>query len=101
MGDITTLETGAASRPDWDNLSVLHRNTLEPRSDFLLYDNESNALSRDSSEAKAFSLAGQWKLKVVNSPFEAPNGFESASFDSSSWSEVQVPGNKPCPTHCG
>lgn len=97
MGDISTLETGAAAQPDWDNLSVLHRNTLQPRSDFLLYDNESDALSRDTSKAKALSLAGQWKLNVVNSPFEAPSGFEAPSFDSSKWSDVQVPGNETRP----
>lgn len=92
MGEIANLESGAASQPDWDNLKVIHRNTLQPRSDFVLYDDESNALSRDITKAKALSLAGQWKLHVANSPFEAPNGFEAPSFDSSKWSNVQVPG---------
>lgn len=91
MGDITALEAKAASRPDWDNLAVIHRNTLQPRSTFFLYSDESNALARDTSKAKAVSLAGQWKFHVANSPFEAPIGFEAPSFDSSRWSDIQVP----------
>lgn len=92
MGDITTLKAGATSRPDWDNLAVLHRNTMQPRSTFFLYGDEGNALSRDTAKAKAVSLAGQWKFHVVNSPYEAPVGFEAPSFDSSAWSNIQVPG---------
>lgn len=100
MGEITTLEAGAASRPDWGNLAVLHRNTLQPRSSFFLYDDESNALSRDTAKAKALSLAGKWKFHISNSPYEAPSGFEAPSFDSSTWGNIRVPGEKTCSTRC-
>lgn len=86
------MGTFPAERPDWANLSVLHRNTLEPRANFKVYSTEENALSRDETKARGISLAGKWKFSLANSPFEAPEGFEAASFDSSKWSDIVVPG---------
>lgn len=78
--------------PDWANLSVLHRNTLSPRANFHLYGSEEEALTRDIGKAKALCLSGTWKFHLSNSPFDAPDGFESTSFDSSKWSDIAVPG---------
>ncbi|GIZ36647.1 hypothetical protein CKM354_000011600 [Cercospora kikuchii] len=89
MGDIGV---DSERRPDWANLAVLHRNTLPPRSNFFLYNNEQDALSRDTAKAKAISLSGTWKFHLSNSPLEAPSGFEAASFDSSKWADIAVPG---------
>ncbi|KAK5113440.1 hypothetical protein LTR85_010868 [Meristemomyces frigidus] len=79
-------------KPDWANLSVLHRNTLHPRANFVLYNSEEDALSRDIIKAKAQCLSGNWKFQLDNSPFDAPPGFEGVSFDSSKWSDITVPG---------
>ncbi|KAF2207560.1 glycoside hydrolase family 2 protein [Cercospora zeae-maydis SCOH1-5] len=89
MGD---LGVDSTRRPDWANLSILHRNTLPPRSNFFLYNTEQDALSRNISTAKAVSLSGQWKFHLSNSPLEAPAGFEAATFDSSKWADIAVPG---------
>lgn len=80
------------TRPDWANLEVLHRNTLEPRSHFYIYKREQDALARDTSKARAHSLSGTWKFHLANSPFEAPPGFEAGVFDSPRWSDIAVPG---------
>ncbi|KAF2162116.1 glycoside hydrolase family 2 protein [Zasmidium cellare ATCC 36951] len=88
MGDVAT----EGKRPDWANLKVLHSNTLEPRSHFYLYNSEADALSRDISKAKAHSLSGKWKFHLSKSPFEAPDGFHATGFDSSKWSDIEVPG---------
>jgi beta-galactosidase len=77
--------------PDWSNLSVLHRNTLPPRANFKIFNSESDALSRDESKARVQSLAGTWKFHLATSPFEAPDGFETADFDKSQWSDIPVP----------
>lgn len=77
------MGTHPQHRPDWANLDVLHRNTLPPRSNFVVYDNEKDAISRDLSKAKAQSLSGTWKFDLVGSPFEAPSGFDSLTFDDS------------------
>lgn len=46
--------------PDWNNLRVLHKNTLPPRSHFHIYNNVTDALSRDVSKSKTHSLSGTW-----------------------------------------
>ena len=79
-------------QPDWNNLTVLHRNTLSPRANFFLYDSEKNALTRDVSNARCQSLSGKWKFHLAGNPFCAPEGFELGSFDTSQWHEVDVPG---------
>ncbi|KAK0885811.1 hypothetical protein LTR87_000515 [Friedmanniomyces endolithicus] len=82
-----------AQKPDWANLSVLHRNTLPPRSSFVLYNTRDDAHSRDPEKAKAQCLSGdRWQFHLANSPFEAPAGFESPTFDSGKWSKIEVPG---------
>ena len=78
-------------RPDWSNLSVLHRNTLPPWANFKIFNSENEALSRDETKARVQSLAGTWKFHLANSPFEAPEGFEVADFDKSQWSDIPVP----------
>ncbi|TKA78722.1 hypothetical protein B0A55_04532 [Friedmanniomyces simplex] len=92
-GDETNTGVHPAQKPDWDNLSVLHRNTLPPRSSFLLYNSEDDALSRDPKKAKAQCLSGdRWHFHLANSPFEAPAAFEDTSFDCGKWSKIDVPG---------
>lgn len=78
--------------PDWANLKVLHLNTLPSRADFHLYDSEKTALARDISAARSFNLSGTWKFNLAKSPFAAPQGFEDPTLDSSTWSDIAVPG---------
>lgn len=84
--------TFPAELPDWSNLKVIHRNTLEPRSHFYLYNSEVDALTRDVSRAKAQCLSGTWKFSVSKSPFEGPQNFYQKDFDSYGFSDIQVPG---------
>jgi len=81
-----------AELPDWNNLKVLHKNTLSPRAYFHNYTSEADALTRDVTKSKTYCLSGTWKFHLSNSPFEAPENFEASSFDTSSWSDVAVPG---------
>lgn len=79
------------SKPDWCNLSVIHRNTLLPRSSFFNYTNSEDALSYDHSKAQALCLNGNWKFHHANSPFKAPADFFQTEFDTSQWNEIAVP----------
>ncbi|RDA90845.1 hypothetical protein CP533_1534 [Ophiocordyceps camponoti-saundersi (nom. inval.)] len=81
-----------ASVPDWSNIDVIHRNVLEPRSHFFLYHNESDALSRDVSKAKAQCLSGLWKFHLSPSPFDGPRGFYEPDFAATDFSDIKVPG---------
>lgn len=80
------------AKPDWANLDVLHRNTLEPRASFYLYNHENDVLARDASKARIQSLSGTWKFQLANSPFDAPADFANEAFDSSKWNDIAVPG---------
>lgn len=84
--------THPALKPDWANLEVLHRNTLQPRAYFHNYASEAEALMYDTKQAKLHCLSGTWKFEHAYSPFEAPEGFEQPTFDSSKWSDIAVPG---------
>jgi beta-galactosidase len=81
-----------ADVPDWNNLQVLHKNTLAPRAYFHNYTSEAGALTYDVTKSKTHSLSGTWKFQHAYSPFEAPEGFEATSFDTSKWSDIVVPG---------
>ncbi|KAI4915435.1 uncharacterized protein J4E92_009389 [Alternaria infectoria] len=81
-----------ASVPDWNNLDILHKNTLPARAYFHNYASEADALSSDVNKSTTHSLSGTWKFQHSYSPFEAPEGFESTTFDTSSWSDIAVPG---------
>ncbi|PKS11322.1 hypothetical protein jhhlp_003084 [Lomentospora prolificans] len=84
------------SPPDWCNLKVLHRNTLNPRSSFFLYDSEADALTRDTGKSKAQLLSGKWKFHHSPSPFYGPQRFYEPDFESSEWDKVDVPGMWQC-----
>ncbi|RDA86950.1 hypothetical protein CP532_1876 [Ophiocordyceps camponoti-leonardi (nom. inval.)] len=80
------------SLPDWSNIDVIHRNALAPRSHFFLYHNESDALSRDVSKAKAQCLSGLWQFHLSSSPFEGPRCFYEPGFATTDFSDIAVPG---------
>ncbi|KAL9942656.1 hypothetical protein ACHAQF_006213 [Verticillium nonalfalfae] len=86
--------------PDWNNLKVLHHNTLAPRSSFFTYPNEKDALTWDVSKAKAICLSGTWKFHLSTSPFDGPRNFWEAGYDHNAaehqWSDIAVPGMWQC-----
>lgn len=91
MGEIES-HTFPADLPNWNNLAVIHKNTLPPRASFFLYDNAEDALTCDSSKSKSHSLSGRWQFSLANSPFDAPADFFEPNFDTSKWGGIEVPG---------
>lgn len=78
--------------PDWADLSVIHRNTLPARANFLLYDSEDAAIARNVGKAMLHSLSGIWQFHLSSSPLDAPEGFQLPSFDTTGWADISVPG---------
>lgn len=78
--------------PDWSNHRVLHRNTLSPRASFNIYSSAAEALARDVSKSKTFSLSGKWKFKLEKSPFDVDDGFVEPGYDAEGWGNIDVPG---------
>jgi len=89
---MTETHTFPKGLPDWNNLEVIHKNTLPSRATFHLYDNEIDALTRDTTKSKSLSLSGTWKFSLAKSPFDAPTDFFEKKFDSQKWGKIQVPG---------
>lgn len=81
---------------DFTDLEVLHRNTLPPRSHFLLYKSAEDAMeaaqSHDVSKSKSQLLSGTWKFFHTGSPLTGPQDFFHKGFDASGWEDIQVPG---------
>lgn len=80
-----------AAQPDWNNLAVLHKNTLPSRANFYVYNSSKDALAYDVSKSKTHLLSGTWKFNFSKNPFEAPEGFEDPSFDTTAWDDAAVP----------
>lgn len=84
------------SRYDWNNLSVLHRNTLPARNHFFLYTSEEDAIeaaqTHDTSKSKSQLLSGTWKFHLTDSPLQGPLNFYEEDYDVSGWHDVNVPG---------
>ncbi|RYP66712.1 hypothetical protein DL771_007645 [Monosporascus sp. 5C6A] len=80
-----------AAQPDWNNLAVLHKNTLPARANFYVYGSANDALTYDVSKSATHLLSGTWKFKLSKNPFEAPEGFEIPSFDTAEWDDTTVP----------
>lgn len=92
LNKMATINEFPHSPPDWNNLSVLQKNTLPPRSGFFVYSSEENALSRDIAKSKTISLSGNWRFNLSRNPFQAPQGFQNPNYDVSYWSDIKVPG---------
>lgn len=82
---------------DFNNLSVIHLNTLPPRSHFFLYTSEKDALeasqTHDVTKSKSQLLSGTWKFLHTDGPFQGPVAdFFREDFDISGWPDIHVPG---------
>lgn len=82
--------------PDWSNLSIIHRNTLPPRSHYFLYDSEDDALKAQPRAARSLLLSGLWGFDLSDSPFNGPRGFYKPTFNNAKWPLVKVPGMWQC-----
>ncbi|HEV7300079.1 MAG TPA: glycoside hydrolase family 2 TIM barrel-domain containing protein [Tepidisphaeraceae bacterium] len=77
---------------DWENPTIVGRNRLAPRSYFFPYADEASALTGDRGATASFLLLnGVWKFDYAPTPVEAPQGFESESYDDSAWYDLPVP----------
>jgi len=95
--DESKVHVHPQTTPDWNNLQVIHRNTLDPRNHFYLYDTEEDALAGDIEKARCQKLSGRaWKFNLSSSPFQGPAGFHEVDFDCSTWDDIQVPGMWQC-----
>ena len=94
------------STPDWNNLKVIHRNTLPPRSHFFVFDSEEDALADEfqdgyPSRSKSQLLSGTWLFQHSPSPLDGTTEFYKQDFQAladspNPWTHMPVPGMWQC-----
>ncbi|MDQ0198694.1 beta-galactosidase subunit alpha [Neobacillus ginsengisoli] len=80
------------SKEDIANQKIMHKNRLEPRTHFISYINEDEALRWNREAASTFQLLnGKWKFYYAHHSLLAPKDFFEESYDTSEWDDIQVP----------
>lgn len=79
---------------DWENPEVFEINREPARTAFLPYTDAESAI-KDIYENSPwyFSLDGKWKFQWSPKPADRPNDFYKTDYDTSTWKEINVPGN--------
>ncbi|UOE53722.1 beta-galactosidase subunit alpha [Bacillus sp. CMF12] len=87
------MEYTVFTREDINNQLILHKHRLKPRTHFVSYRDEREALKMNREMASSFYLLnGKWKFVYAEHPILAPKDFFREDFDSSSMDQIQVPG---------
>ncbi|HHE71386.1 MAG TPA: beta-galactosidase, partial [Chloroflexi bacterium] len=83
----------SASRPDWDNPSVISRDREPPHVSLVPYRSRPAARERDLRGAYLRNLNGSWRFRWYHSPGAVEESFPSMEYDDTDWDLVAVPGN--------
>ncbi len=79
---------------DWQNPTVLHRHRQPARATLVPFGDESSARAGLSDRSDRLrSLNGMWRFAYLQSPVDAPAGFERADYDDARWDQLPVPSN--------
>jgi beta-galactosidase len=83
-------EINAQTLPDWEDPSVISRNTEAPHATFTHYN--SVKLGQNAKDLSHYrSLNGTWKFNWVEKPADRPKDFYLADFDTKAWDDIDVP----------
>ena len=97
-GIFSLLATNAAAdtpkKPYWQDIQVVEVNKEYPRTAFMTYDNEADALTGKFEKSKYYRLLnGTWKFFYVDSYKNLPENITDPSVSTDSWNDIKVPGN--------
>ncbi|NQU54920.1 MAG: beta-galactosidase, partial [Bacteroidetes bacterium] len=83
-----------AQPKDYENLEILHINTIAPHTFYIPYSSEQEALKKSNLESsRLFLLNGIWKFKWSENPEKRPADFFNPDFNTASWDKIDVPSN--------
>lgn len=87
--------TGQTSgKPYWQDIQVVAVNKEYPRTSFMTYDNQADALTGKFEKSNYYqSLNGIWKFFFVDSYKDLPDNITDPSTGTDSWNDIKVPGN--------
>ncbi|WP_416349500.1 glycoside hydrolase family 2 TIM barrel-domain containing protein [Proteiniphilum sp.] len=82
------------SLPYWQDVNVVKVNKEYPRTQFMTYDNKSEALTIPFEKSKYYlSLNGTWKFYFVDSYKQLPENITDSIINLAGWKDIKVPGN--------
>ncbi|GAA4306950.1 glycoside hydrolase family 2 TIM barrel-domain containing protein [Aestuariibaculum suncheonense] len=82
------------NKNEWENPSIVDRNKEEGRASFVLYQDETSAVSGLVETSEYYqSLNGTWKFNIVKKPSERLLDFYRTDLDDSKWRSIKVPSN--------
>ncbi len=77
----------------YENLNVLHENTLPPRSYYIPASKRMDTLTESREDSDRFQLLnGSWRFSYRPSIYELREAFYETDFDASSFDSIKVPG---------
>lgn len=80
--------------PYWQDVSVVKVNKEHPRTQFMTFDNKTEALETPFEESKYYrSLNGTWQFYFVDSYKDLPESITDSVSNHTGWEEIKVPGN--------
>jgi len=80
--------------PEWENPQIFNINREAPTAHFIRYENIEKAISENNTDnPKQISLHGKWKFNWVKKPADRPANFYKKNYDTSTWDDINVPGN--------
>ena len=83
-----------AQQPDWENPAVFRIHKEAPRAVSMPFPSKEEATTKSRLQSPWCQvLNGNWKFHHAGNPSAKPAGFETPSFDDSSWKEIPVPSN--------
>jgi beta-galactosidase len=83
-----------ASRPEWDDVAVLHVGTEKPHATLMVYPSAELAATGDRTRSPWFkSLNGTWKFNWSAGPATRPVDFYRPEFADGNWRTIRVPGS--------
>ena len=83
-----------AANPDWENPKVFAEGRLAPRATAYPFATTEAAVEGNQETSPYYmSLNGKWKFKYSPKPADRPDDFYKTDFSTSSWDDIDVPGN--------
>ena len=81
-------------RPYWQDVNVVKVNKEYPRTQFMTFDTDEEAMRTRFEESKYYiSLNGTWKFYFVEGYKQLPENITDSTVSMSGWEDINVPGN--------
>ncbi len=82
-----------SERMDWENPTLLQKGREPMHAPLYAYADETAVKEGRKDSAWRMDLDGTWKFCLAPGPLLVPPAFQEPSFDSSGWTDIQVPGS--------